>query len=208
MKYCKEWRETVETLPLQLQTISLSYKHWKKRVKNNQFDARALEEECNKLHSEFNKLYNPKQRVFSCFHRQQIKRSEIAVFLKLNKKTLYKLIKKISKHNSCTIDLNKLIGDWVVKAELDLGLRDPGECPICLDSIESCVILKCGHFLCISCFETLFHVKGKRGTIWNILSNCCPVLKCPVCRSKMHYSHLQHESFWPNPDISSKIQHN
>jgi hypothetical protein len=207
MKYCKEWRETYETLPIQLQDISLSYKNWKKRVKNNQFDTKALEEECHKLHSEFHKLYYQKHRFFSCCKGQHIKKNEIAVFLQMNKKTLYKLGKKISKHSRYTIDTNKLIGDWVIKIELDLGLREPGDCPICLDAIESCVIMKCGHLLCINCFETIFHVKGKKGTIYNILSNCCPVLPCPMCRTKMHYSQLGPESFWPDSALFFKIDH-
>lgn len=208
MKYGKEWKRNIIQLPAPLQKISLSYKFWKKQVKRNVLDTRNLKTECERLRREFTQLYNRKP-FMPCMNKcmETFDKNDVLAFLQINKTTLYKLNKKITKHLHTSFDYGGYLGDWIVRTELDLQHKEPGDCPICFDAINSCVILKCGHLVCQECFEVIYKVKGKRGTVVNILSNCCPWIACPLCRHKMHYTQLSNCSFWPSQKYFSDILH-
>ena len=63
------------------------------------------------------------------------------------------------------------------------------ECPICYESINHecpCIILKCGHILCVNCLKNIYKITNTKGTLDNMIKyrECFTSdnVSCPICR--------------------------
>lgn len=126
-------------------------------------------------------------------------------FMSLNKTCLYKICKRIDKTLPETGAM-KLLLEMRSRHFLEdyrytfFKLESGGhaeECTICMEERDKYAILECGHYFCIDCFVAMYGLKGKKGTLRNILANTNRKLTCPMCRYEMEYDMLDSMHFWP-----------
>lgn len=208
MKFQRDWLRVYNDLPPLLQEQTLCYKQWKKMIKFGHVDllcklqmqVRKLGVFIAKLEKDYHKVY-----MFQCFRQQtHWNKHDIITFLLLNKTTLYKICKKISKKNK-TMDAMKYLEN--TRKSHVLGERfltflqtTPSsiECPICLENKEQYFIYDCGHLMCMECFVRMNHVKYMRGTLRNAMTiNSKYWIKCPMCRESMHVYDIKKTNTYP-----------
>jgi hypothetical protein len=73
------------------------------------------------------------------------------------------------------------------------------ECPICMDVDKTMVISECGHTMCFECLENMYHIKGKKGIMRNIIASydCEHKICCPICRVRAPHSKIDEDHIWP-----------
>lgn len=129
-------------------------------------------------------------------------------FCALHKQCFYKITKRLDKR-LCTGVFKKwyvdkvadlkcsLLGHfWIKRLEIEMQLlskdrSDNGECPLCLEEVSNIAILACGHTVCVDCLKQVHSIKGKKGTLFNIIgyniNHCHMKIMCPVCRCTNPY---------------------
>jgi hypothetical protein len=227
MKFGRVWNATVDRISdPRLRELSINYKQWKKLSANSKH--RGEREYASLLMNILDVDLEKVERVFqeavdSVFPDRKSKmglisfrnkkeggmgtdlKKNIYLFAMLQKKTLYKVTKRLDKKLDSNgafkkwfrekVDLRKygiLGGFWMKRLSLEIGEAGEGEeaCPVCLESLDKnampTIITHCGHVICGDCMEALYQVKGKRGTIRNILehnrSSDYSAIRCPICR--------------------------
>lgn len=205
MKYCKEWKKKVSELDPILQAHCISYKLWKKKIKRSNLDLIELQKECQSV-ARFVQLERKHRQIFKClcFKREPLASVDgLYRFVQLNKTCVYKLCKKIDKATNTNIALQWMrthnVFDPCSCKQLQLAL-DPEcrTCPVCLeDERETLFIYGCGHVVCTTCFELLYHLKGRKGTVHNLLGSMHRNLCCPTCRQVTHRNTIGNTNVWP-----------
>jgi hypothetical protein len=184
MKFKHIWIQKLEELPIGLQTECIDYKKWKK-IKSSYNLEILLNNEC--IHVD--KIFNNKKNIINCYSKNFSKK-ELYNYAILNKKCLYKLIKRLNKRLKCNLNslLNKYdfcCGYKLKKLELNIfGYND--DCPICLEKPSQIIIMDCGHVICVDCVKKLYNIDQLKGTLQNLISYSIyynkKIPKCPECR--------------------------
>jgi hypothetical protein len=216
MKFGRYLREIMETLPSKLANATLSYKKWKKRskvIKDISTNLAKLGRECNKVNTIFlteTKLYLSGRR--GCFHNF-ISPSDILQFAQVNKTAMYKICKRLDKRGLTYGAMqwyNKIVGDrsfdfiggfWLERLRIEVNRRSIDPCPVCFqefDAKSTFVFSNCCHMICWDCFITHAKIKGKRGTVNNVLQSYCPNVLCPMCRSSNAYFNIRKFNIIPS----------
>jgi hypothetical protein len=215
MKFCKTWLQKYMSLPPNLRNISLSYKEWKKKLKSqnpNEDILRDLRTQCDNIDRYISSTTNTRRTCFKCYGDEHAREhtpehaSPLYEFMALNRMCLYKICKRIDKTLPGTGAM-KLLAEYRNRHflndyrstfyKLESSRDNNEECPICLDMCNNFAILQCGHYFCMDCFLNIYGVKGKRGTLINILANTSRKLSCPLCRHVMEYNLFDSMHFWP-----------
>ena len=104
MKFGRVWRERIDKIPHRLAKLSINYKNWKKLSKSgglssNSFDALGiLKKKCKKIDDIF--IYECKKTLSNhCFYCNNYSVMDLIDFADINKKTLYKICKRLDKRN-------------------------------------------------------------------------------------------------------------
>ena len=98
MKFGILWRESVDMLPSYLGKTSINYKNWKKISKKNSgpYVISLLNKRCKKIEQVF--LSECKTTISSsCFRNSAYSIEDLLDFAILNKKSLYKICKRLDK---------------------------------------------------------------------------------------------------------------
>lgn len=226
MKFCKTWFQKYMSLPPNLRNISLSYKEWKKKIKvqtpNGSTDIlRDLRMQCDNIDRYIHIISTPNTRhtCFRCYDDVEAHEhaSPLYEFMALNRICLYKICKRIDKSLPGTGAM-KLLAEYRNRHflndyrstfyKLESSRDNNEECPICMDICNNFAILQCGHYFCMECFLKIYGVKGKRGTLINILANTSRKLSCPLCRHIMEYNLIDNMHFWPKTyGLLTRLEH-
>ena len=201
MKYNKEWKRFMASGTID-PNCALSYDLWKKRIKSPTVHFSLnwrllLSRECQDIDS----------RIFDygilgvCFARRRLSDEEKIAACELNKRTLYKICKKIDR--LLLKDTGKRTAmEWYISAVREkmfrflgcpelvlIGLRQkPIECPICFEDVDAtnAVVTRCCHAFCGECatrfwdldkyalYSKDLQVRMKRAAVYGP--------SCPVCR--------------------------
>ena len=183
MKYCASWKHELRKLPKELQDKCIDYKVWKKYIYNGQDIYSSLDAICTNIDKVLQKYSGKKQ--------------DLLFFAKINKLTLYKLSKRLSKK----YEINVL--DWYYNSRskyifcgfgyflksIELKISTEIECPICLDVNKKILVTNCGHYFCATCTKKLYKVDNLNGKLSNLISFSVYqnhfIPKCPICRKLM-----------------------
>lgn len=195
MKYNKFWKYTLATDHVfqckRAQRCVLSYNDWKQRCKEPTTLVKLnwclyLTRECEKLDS---RIFKQPRAFFCSSNSQCLSDDEKLKICDLNKKTLYKICKKVDKlivqkgdgamkwyTKMCSMHRFKFLGG----PELGrLRIRQQNgadhECPICFDSLTiECdpVVVECGHAFCAGCAAKMWRGNAKGAA--------CPICRFPV----------------------------
>ena len=207
MKYGKTWAAQVQSLPIVLQDLSISYKKWKQVSSNIPADIlmQQLEKECNVVSKTFERhaklLLNPDGNGCSCIFRMfccnktvdvATTAEDILLYATINKTTLYKICKRLDKRNAdgghafikWFNTKNTFVSSMYFTA-LTMQTKTDCECPVCLDPVSGdllFIIFKCGHYVCYNCLLGLYGIRGYNGTLKDALAYNAENAKCPLCR--------------------------
>lgn len=239
MKYCKVWKHQKSKLPVTLRDSVLSYKKWKELSKQpmgaNDLIL-LLESECltiSKIMKETIKIKSPHPiisiimawcRLPNFSKRHAIANCELYTYAVLNKLTLYKICKRMDKRrgtNTFRQWYTKRYNDFYFNASAYLthlkivnkvNEVETYECPVCFEEIEDApfMILNCGHLLCVDCVESMYGMKGKKGTFQNLISvrETSKKMYCPTCRYPNPLSRASRINMYPQHDqLLFKINH-
>jgi hypothetical protein len=214
MKFGKYWKTEIEKLPTKLQKYALHYKKWKKINVNNANIIIDLAKECNIVNNIITKNTTQKSSFFSfCKKETKLDQKQLYDFAMLNKKTLYKICKKLDKKFNCEYYkpwlqkyYNKFLfncGIYHTKMSLVNNKEVSQSCPICItelnDNVPS-VITECGHVFCYPCILVMYNIRNKRGTIHNLINNENVYHRnkdCPICRSSIFMDGLDKNNIYP-----------
>jgi hypothetical protein len=213
MKFGVEWNTQISILPEKLSKKSISYKKWKNISKNisiiNQNEIFIqLHIDCNivnKTFIKYNKIIENKNilcSLFNIFYKSDVSIStkDLYKYALLNKKTLYKICKRLDKRtnsdifktwlNTNYINYSFNGGIYLTKLKLEHSDDIDKSCPICLeDEVKSIIILKCGHIICYDCIKLIYNSKNKDNYIHTIARK--DVINkpayCPVCRFEISF---------------------
>lgn len=119
-------------------------------------------------------------------------------FALVNKSTLQMICEHLDKHYETKLFLPWLqnnqkrfkFNNGVILSRLNFEVhRKTIECPVCFENVDMenpCVILKCGHILCLTCLKNVYGIKDTRGTLNNMIkyreSYSEHPVHCPTCR--------------------------
>ena len=67
----------------------------------------------------------------------------------------------------------KILSDKDFDSDILERLQDTRECPICFENMEQVSVLKCNHFICVSCVEDIVDRRVQVGE---------ETIECPICR--------------------------
>jgi hypothetical protein len=194
---------TYNLLPDTLKSACIMYKKWKKVAKRNESVdvGKELSRECMRVDKLFQRCYNRLEHP-SCFSSECCSRDDIRLFAELNKTCLYKICKRLDKRMAPSPHAR----EWLEKiktrhvydflggmkmASLEISL--PAECPICLEAVDRVAISRCGHYVCLSCLGSMYHMRGRRGTLMNLIGydeSLHPSF-CPLCRMRKPFMDLK-----------------
>lgn len=218
MKFKRTWIESMKLLPVYLQEVCIDYKTWKK-CKNI-----GKEEICRNLQRDIeivNRVFVSNNCMKFSFCRRRIytvNNAELYEYLKLNKVCIYKICKRLDKrynlnmmgwYNNIRRKYEFLCGFIMKKLECEVyGCKE--ECPICFDTDKTMIISNCGHLMCTECIENMYNIKGKKGTLKNLISayDAEKRSSCPICRSDRPFQDIDLEHVWPqDKNVVYNIKH-
>ena len=201
MKFGRYWKTEVAKLPWILAKSCISYKKYKK---NTNTKIAEIESECSAVDLVFKKYYHRLSNK-TCFF-SSVSKDELRQFADLNSMCLYKICKRLAKrygidtmtwleHARSAHLYDFLSGSKTASLHIEL----PVECPICLEMVKQVYISRCGHFMCLDCVGSIYHMKGRRGTLMNLIHYdelTCEIKYCHICREKSPYAN--HSRLWPD----------
>lgn len=191
MKWRQQWSKLLSDLPQQMQLTSINYKLWKKLVKqtyiNNDTLLIKLQGDIAIVDREFRKA------IADC---KKYRHHIVHKYAKINKTTLYKIIKKCDKirgtefrnwYNKRMNAISFCNGIALKRLEIEIeGYHE--ECPLCFDKQSEVIILECGHCICQECCKQMYGVAQLRGTLTNVIHHAIYEVgnhpTCPICRFK------------------------
>ena len=129
-------------------------------------------------------------------HARPCTRDDLRLFVELIRTTLHKICKRMDRmlagrqqpvaavrwlESARATHAFEFLSGWRSSA---LFLDLPAECPVCLEPAVRVAIADCGHHICFSCLFTMLRMRGRRGTLRNIVvdSETRNPSRCPVCR--------------------------
>lgn len=205
MKYNKEFKRLLETdefickIP-NTSTVVLSYDKWKKRIKCASVHfvlnwRLFLTKECIAIDQAIFSKHQPCSSTwFGCMRQRSVLSNEQKVRLcEMNKRTLYKICKKIDKQalkssafvarlwytNMMSNHVFKFLDSKeLVEMKLKLG-QITADCPICFEPIQatSSIVTRCGHIICGDCCSHMW------GASVSLAEASKKGMHCPLCRS-------------------------
>jgi hypothetical protein len=223
MKYCVIWKKSLESLPIQLRASCIPYKTWKKlskgKTKNEKELLELLHRQCKTTSDTFRrfaKMIFRKHTFLGFFYRRtmrpDVSADELLMYAKLNKTTLYKICKRLDKRSHVKIFQSWLNtnyhnysfnnGVYLTRLNIMTNNCATTECPICLmefDDETPRIITQCGHIMCNECLSNLFHLKGRRGILNNLIAvtDIEEHIQCPVCRHEHPCIGMSSANIWP-----------
>lgn len=210
MKYNQKWQQEIQNLPSGLRDECLNYKQFKKMVKKYDTDTflELLQSSLDRIDRIFRNSIKTRNNILQCFGKMKYTQEDLYKFAKINKQSVYKIIKKYDKkksthisywynNNNSKYQFNN--GYLFKRLEYELfGCKD--ECPICLEEPKILVIFDCGHFACDTCTKSLYHVNGMKGTLHNLVNYSIYQNKiipcCPICRSRMLLRNIHNKQIY------------
>ena len=199
MKYNKEWKKYVDLDEIDL-WLAISYDKWKQRIKKGELHFKLnwrikLEHECERID---NRLFNMGFVDKYIVMHQPVDNKEKIKVCELNKKTLYKICKKLDKkllksHDAMQWYVNisrnkryKFLGCSEL-CRIRLAMGEKAECPICFETVclENSAITRCCHVFCTECAEKLWNLSkffGYKTQERKIMAAGRYGEKCPLCR--------------------------
>jgi hypothetical protein len=198
MKYKHQWIIDLQSLPTNLQSHSLNYKKWKKITFNDNIQ-NLLNNQCLHIDSVF---LNKNLSILNCFTIKNTN-TDLFNFAKINKQTLTKIIKRLDKkfninlrtwYNNASFKFCNSFELTFIRFKL-YGCTE--ECPICLDNPKQIIILDCGHFTCLDCFKSMYHIDlyKSNNNLQSIISHQLyhehNIPKCPICRLSFPIRYLK-----------------
>ena len=200
MKYNKEWKRFMQEDHVN-PSCALSYDDWKQRIKSQSnhliMNWRLfLFKDCTEVDR---RIFNNNPLIM-CFSKR-LSDSEKIKLCDLNRRTLYKVCKKLDKR---LLKNGRAAKDWYLKAVEDrkfkfLGCREltsirlcmePHECPICFEplTVENSAITRCCHAYCIECATKMWKLDVLRGysNIYKKLDMASmDGARCAICRQSI-----------------------
>lgn len=209
MKYNKEFKKLMETdhvlcnLP-DIPSVLISYDRWKQCIKAPSMHFSLnwrlyLAKECGAVDSA---IFEKRSSCWRCFFGMPrasrcLSDSEKVRVCEINKRTLYKICKKIDKRllkkgSEAKAFYTKAVTEqsfrFLSSKEL-VRLRIAAssstgafECPVCFDELDTkCVITRCGHAFCKACALRMWHLGNDGLDICSITTRLGE--RCPVCRA-------------------------
>lgn len=202
MKYNKEWKRYMAMSAVD-PSCALSYDRWKKRIKQPSVHFTLnwrllLSRECQAVDE---RIFGGISVLGVCFSRRRLLDEDKVNVCDLNKRTLYKICKKIDRQ--LLKDTGKRVAmEWYIAAVRDKAFKflgcpelvlirlrqKPVECPICFESVDAAtaIVTRCCHVFCQDCATRVWgldkyalyskdlQMRMKRAAVYG------PA--CPVCR--------------------------
>lgn len=197
MKYNKEFKRLLQTdevlcsLGPEASSLLLSYDLWKQRIKRPTIHFELnwrmfLNKECLSI----DEAIFGKPSCWRCFMaRRNLADHEKLKICELNKKTLYKICKKVDKRllkgesqlarafnaNANTKFTYRFLGGkelTKLRIAVAKGVNGDWDCPICFETLDctNSVVTECGHAFCRACVDHMWQTNKKQATT------------CPMCR--------------------------
>lgn len=202
MKYNKEWKRCIDLDEVD-PWVAISYDKWKQRIKEGHIHFKLnwklkLEAECTRIDERlFGMGFIDKCLVMHTkpSNAEKIKASD------LNKRTLYKICKKLDKKllkgrdamnwYKCAISERRYM--FLGSAELcriKLALGEVQDCPVCFERVttKNCAITRCCHIFCVDCAEKMWNLSdyfGFKSINRKMAAASQYGATCPLCRQSI-----------------------